>query len=877
MVAGTAVLAMLLFPAHAMKLRSMPQQHGDVLLEEDFASSRGGATAQVLNGRFAAAVDAGIEGLLEGNSHKEELQIDGIIKAGVAAMDLDSALGVSRVPKQVAKLLNFGQKSMTTTDQTPSGDPKDVQKSIATLNDMILKAQQKLDSKSLQCRTFKEKNQETLDHIQTDLSRLGGSLANLERTKISTLGKKWTMGGTIQALLDEQKAAKQAYLSARVEAEANIAKAQARVRSSEYMLGVTRCPPSLLQGARGKAASLSIQLCEGQNGTKSYRFYDPHVQKSVSELSSQGDDLINFVLSRTQRIPADVANPEALQATALAFGETMDEREDGDADGDQIRSPLSVLQGQDEGKHTNRCMSVSTDCGIVYDNFALLWGGMKDQLDTLVQQMADADVEWKRINADLNAQITTQTASIGELSTLYAEATSQAIAEGQAQRAKQQEQARLRKLYEETMKQCKESIRTILFTDICGTMKVRNQLAVSRLGVSEMDIRDCSVTPWADGACSVPCSEGAVGGIKLLSREVVAESSQYGSACPALNASVRCNQVECPVDCVLSDWSQFSKCSKECGGGVQTRTRSKVQSPKFGGHTCESLQEMQPCNTGSCDQDCILAPWTRFSACSQACDGGSMTKSRRVSVEKRAAGECPSPKSSKRFIRNSCNLQRCIGDEVCVKEMDMVVAIDSSGSLSQRGFDAIKSFTSKLIDKYRENARMAIVQFGNGHLNDHKVVSDAVLSLPFSNSMTEVNFTVNTLTWQRGFTNMAQGVKRAGELLKRSSRRGAEPQLLLITDGKPCFRRQTRAAVDELKAVANIVVVHVKENPKPDDVQLMKSYASSPSSDNYVHIPGKKSLRENPDTWAHKVLIRSCPFAVSVSVNLTLQEPGLTR
>jgi len=145
-----------------------------------------------------------------------------------------------------------------------------------------------------------------------------------------------------------------------------------------------------------------------------------------------------------------------------------------------------------------------------------------------------------------------------------------------------------------------------------------------------MDIVDCAVTAWVDSPCSVPCHADAVGGTRILTREVVVAASQYGAACPALSASMRCNQIKCPVDCELSEWSSFSKCSKECGGGVQTRTRRKISSPENGGKACEVLQETQPCNTGSCDRDCMLSDWSAWGACSQACDGGKMTRTKKV-------------------------------------------------------------------------------------------------------------------------------------------------------------------------------------------------------------------------------------------------------
>jgi hypothetical protein len=56
---------------------------------------------------------------------------------------------------------------------------------------------------------------------------------------------------------------------------------------------------------------------------------------------------------------------------------------------------------------------------------------------------------------------------------------------------------------------------------------------------------------------------------------------------------------------VVSEWSEWSACSAECGGGTQTRTRTIVTPPANGGAECPSLIEEQACN----EQECVVV-WT---------------------------------------------------------------------------------------------------------------------------------------------------------------------------------------------------------------------------------------------------------------------------
>lgn len=55
-----------------------------------------------------------------------------------------------------------------------------------------------------------------------------------------------------------------------------------------------------------------------------------------------------------------------------------------------------------------------------------------------------------------------------------------------------------------------------------------------------------------------------------------------------------------PRDCVVGSWSNWSGCSKTCGGGKQTRTRKVLYPPKFGGKQCPPLTNTRVCNTKPC-------------------------------------------------------------------------------------------------------------------------------------------------------------------------------------------------------------------------------------------------------------------------------------
>ncbi|XP_070435726.1 thrombospondin type-1 domain-containing protein 7B isoform X1 [Equus przewalskii] len=55
--------------------------------------------------------------------------------------------------------------------------------------------------------------------------------------------------------------------------------------------------------------------------------------------------------------------------------------------------------------------------------------------------------------------------------------------------------------------------------------------------------------------------------------------------------------IPCPRDCVVSEFSEWSKCSKGCGKQLQHRTRTAIAPPLYGGSPCPNLTESRACDT----------------------------------------------------------------------------------------------------------------------------------------------------------------------------------------------------------------------------------------------------------------------------------------
>ena len=101
------------------------------------------------------------------------------------------------------------------------------------------------------------------------------------------------------------------------------------------------------------------------------------------------------------------------------------------------------------------------------------------------------------------------------------------------------------------------------------------------------------MTSWvAQEECSAPCGTG----YREYRRQITQPARENGKACEALVKWDACNTHACPINCVQSQWSAWSECSKTCGEGSSHRSRHTIRQAANDGIACDENPETKTCN-----------------------------------------------------------------------------------------------------------------------------------------------------------------------------------------------------------------------------------------------------------------------------------------
>jgi len=779
--------------------------------------------------------------------------VEEAVNAASQQMDLSTAVKLmenKELPDDVSNLIQKVNGSAEFSEESMA-------KARIALNELIEKAWIELDDKLFQCKGFEDMNRESYAQANRDIMRLVAQINDLERIEASAIQGIATKEQEILTVEAQIAQETMLYNTEYAENKADLSKRQNDVDVFQFVLVFTKCPDST------SLAQQNVKVCQFTSGPhaghKTLVFADKSIAARYDKLLTTGT---RTTMDKLLRSVEPVPSGSLLQTD---------------------RQPFSM--GFDLKSERISCGPTPPDCALLHDKLSLLWGEFKDKVDELTMTMLANQIEFNEIKSNLNSQITLLTAAKAKFGMLLAEVRSSMVSLRQEIKEKEVVKTKRDAEYYEYMAKCKRRISWILGQDMCAMKTVRNAVLIQSTACPSAAIQDCNMGDWKGGSCSVSCDNTCTpsepfkcGGWQEMMRTPLANGDACGVKCPSGNKLKRCGQFVCPINCEMSVWSEFSSCTADCGGGLQSKTRSIIVKPQNGGMSCNTVTESRPCNTGSCDRDCTLTAWKKWKPCSVACGGGMQQRVKHVLIPTRGDGKCPTASSEFRLEKRICNSKVCVGDEVCIADQDLIIAIDGSGSLQEAGFGILKSWVNSLLGRYKteyygqDKVRLGIVLFGNGVvMSDGKTVSPAINSQPLTGDSAAVVKAVNDLPFKKGFTNMAQAFAMAGDMFDKGSRAGAQHAVMIVTDGKPSFSFMTGQMAEQLqdKGIQRFFVVVSQDAITDKSMSGIKNWASQPWEANLLHVPGGLSMLEaDPNMWATKALTKFCPSSHSPSTEI---------
>jgi len=386
--------------------------------------------------------------------------------------------------------------------------------------------------------------------------------------------------------------------------------------------------------------------------------------------------------------------------------------------------------------------------------------------------------------------------------------------------------------------------------------------------VIQVFFQDCEVAKWDPEECTKKCS----GGEQKLTRAVLTHPNG-GAKCLPLTAIRSCNNGPCPVNCILQQWTGWSKCSADCGGGVTQRLRDVTQAMRYGGKPCSSTSETKACNAFACEKDCELSDWTEWTSCSKDCDGGSRKRNKFVKHPAEGSGKCAGQWEVERLEYKQCNMFRCKVDDItkalpCNRSMDVILLIDLCPKSGADGFAAEIKAANLLIDAFNPaKTNFAIIDYcgprtwsgvsvctgkSTGTI-DTEAVCKVKTAQHFTQDAEKVKTVLNGLQFSPGEKLMEMALLSAEAELALGNK-DVHATVIAFLDGSPLSPRKTLMAAKKIRKKARLVWVTVT---KFSPLAAVKSWSTRRWQENLIKVTEATELND-ADTMTH-VVANICP------------------
>jgi hypothetical protein len=525
-----------------------------------------------------------------------------------------------------------------------------------------------------------------------------------------------------------------------------------------------------------------------------------------------------------------------------------------------------------EDKRAAKCtLKKSPRCYKLQGRFLQIQAEIADARDQLMEEIQEKEDKCAETKKTLEDSIEADGSLLSSSQTKLAAATEKEASAGETGRQVAKENQQYNDDLLKTMKTC--STNYIDFeTELCALRKIRGDLFKKMKPGHPGFFQDCEVTKWSPEACTKKCA----GGDQKLTRSVMTHPSG-GSKCLPLSAEKRCNLSPCPVNCRLASWSGWSKCSSKCGGGLATRVRDVNVPMQYAGKPCGETTEAKQCNVEACEKDCVLHEWTKWTACSKHCDGGSRKRQRFIKEPAEGSGACAGQWDPSRLQYKKCSMHRCkVPDPTkvmkCNQTLDIMLLLDGTPKSGKKGWAMEVKAANLLVDAFSGDGVTAKPNFAVIHYTGPRTWSGVskctgkstkkvdmekdcriTIASHFEEDTKKVKSIINGLQFAPGSKLLSLGLMTA-QAEMALGRKTARSVVIVFMDGQPLSYRKTKLASWTLRKKARLVyVVVAKFSPLAD----IKKWTSRRWQENLVKV-GETADFEQAEIGTH-VIADICP------------------
>jgi len=734
------------------------------------------------------------------------------------------------------------------------------------LNDMIFESMTKYDAEIAKCTEYYSKQCGAMEACRGQIAAANYIAAN---SRMLILDSQATINVCEVDIPTRELELKQHILKCKHE----LSKLNTRLKIvmgdiavMTMILEMTDCEKKLLQMKK-----LALMHCEDQcTKQKFIKFDHKELQQKVSQLQSVSRSLMKNTFSDLFEGIESLESEEFLQINSHQI---PNKTQFNNPPVPKTAVPADPCTDPNMGapsaadKRAAKCtIKKSPQCYKLQERFLLIQAGIQDERDELMEEISMLEHYCEETKQTHETQIQNDKDMLSNAQTKLAAATEKEATAGETARQIAAENAQLNGDLVKQMKTCSGNY--IGFeTEMCALKKIRGELYKMKGGGHSAFFQDCEVSKWDPEECTKVCASGE----QKLSRSVLTHPNG-GAKCLPLAAMRSCNNHPCGVDCKLSTWSGWSKCSAECGGGVTQRLREVKMAMKFGGHPCGETSETTACNNQACEADCDLSPWTKWTGCSKDCDGGTKKRQKFVFKQPKGAGECPGAWSKKRLQYRGCNMKRCVTQAsaplTCNRSLDVVLLIDGSGSMGKLGWANEIVAATLFVDAFSKStkANLALIVYSGPRTwagvdictgKTTKKVNPKTCGINtvshFTQDLKKLKQKILGLEWPKGSTLTSLALMTAKAELSLG-RKDAVSNVIIFTDGRPLSFRKTGLAANAVRKSARLLWVPIT---KFAPLKSIKKWATRRWQENIVNVKEFKDLG-NPDVITH-IIANICP------------------